>query len=86
MKLEGRNLTFSYEKQGEAVFERVNLSLESGERAALMGPSGFGKTTLCKVLAGYVKPQEGEVLLDGKPLPEKDTAGADGSGSIRSGR
>ena len=71
MKLEGKNLTFSYEKQGEAVFERVNLSLESGERAALMGPSGFGKTTLCKVLAGYVKPQEGEVLLDGKPLPEK---------------
>ena len=38
---------------------------------AVLGPSGFGKTTLCKVLAGYLKPQEGEILLDGKPLPKK---------------
>ena len=71
MKLEGKNLTFSYNKQGQAVFRQVNLYLDNTEKAALMGPSGFGKTTLCKVLAGYVKPQEGEVLLDGKPLPEK---------------
>ena len=71
MKLEGKNLTFSYDKQGQAVFRQVNLCLDNTEKAALMGPSGFGKTTLCKVLAGYVKPQEGEVLLDGKPLPEK---------------
>ena len=71
MKLEGKNLTFSYDKQGQAVFRQVNLCQDNTEKAALMGPSGFGKTTLCKVLAGYVKPQEGEVLLDGKPLPEK---------------
>lgn len=71
MKLEGKNLTFSYDKQGQAVFRQVNLCLDNTEKAALMGPSGFGKTTLCKVLAGYVKPREGEVLLDGKPLPEK---------------
>ena len=71
MKLEGKNLTFSYDKQGQAVFRQGNLCQDNTEKAALMGPSGFGKTTLCKVLAVYVKPQEGEVLLDGKPLPEK---------------
>ena len=36
-----------------------------------MGPSGFGKTTLCKVLAGYLQPDRGQVLLDGKPLPKR---------------
>lgn len=71
MILEGRNLTFSYEKEAEPVFRNVNLSLSSKERVAVLGPSGFGKTTLCKVLAGYLKPQEGEILLDGKPLPKK---------------
>lgn len=71
MILEGRNLTFSYEAGEGAVFSNVNLKVESHERAAILGPSGFGKTTLCKVLAGYLKPAEGEVLLDGKPLPKK---------------
>ena len=33
-----------------------------------MAPSGFGKTTLCKILAGYEEPEAGEVLLDGKSL------------------
>jgi len=36
----------------------------------LAAPSGFGKTTFCKILAGYEKPDEGLVLLDGKPLSE----------------
>lgn len=71
MKLEGKNLTFSYNKNTTPVFSDVNLSISSGERAAILGPSGFGKTTLCKVLAGYLTPQSGEVLLDGKPLPQK---------------
>ena len=71
MILEGRNLTFSYEQKEGAVFSNVNLQVENHERVAILGPSGFGKTTLCKVLAGYLKPLEGEVLLDGKPLPSK---------------
>ena len=41
MKLEGKNLTFSYDKQGQAVFRQVNLCLDNTEKAALMGPSGF---------------------------------------------
>lgn len=71
MKLEGKNLTFTYPGRDHPVFADVELSLQSGERAAVSGPSGFGKSTLCKVLAGYMKPQAGEVLLDGAPLPRK---------------
>lgn len=71
MILEGRNLTFAYEEKEGNVFENVSLQVESGERVAILGPSGFGKTTLCKVLGGYLKPKSGEVYLEGKPLPKK---------------
>ena len=71
MVLEAHNVTFSYEEREGTVFQNVSLRVDSGERAAILGPSGFGKTTLCKILAGYLKPQSGEVLLDGKPLPKK---------------
>ena len=71
MILEGKNLTFTYKNEETPVFSNVNLKLSSWERVAVLGPSGFGKTTLCKVLAGYLTPQTGEVLVDGKPLPKK---------------
>lgn len=71
MILEGKNLTFSYEEREGQVLKNVSLTVKSGERVAIMGPSGFGKTTLCKVLAGYLQPSSGQVLLDGKPVPEK---------------
>lgn len=71
MILEGRRLTFAYEEKEGNVFTDVNLKVESGEKVAILGPSGFGKTTLCKVLAGYLAPKSGGVLLDGKPLPNK---------------
>lgn len=68
MKLEGNNLTFRYRKDRKPVLEGVTISVESGERLGLVGPSGRGKTTLCRLLAGYEKPTSGKVLLDGKPL------------------
>jgi len=42
--------------------------MDSRERLGLTAPSGFGKTTFLKILAGYEKPDSGEVLLDGRPL------------------
>ena len=48
----------------------INLTVKAGERVALVGPSGYGKSTLSKILAGYEKPEEGEILWDGKPLPK----------------
>lgn len=50
------------------MLERVNFSLSAGERVGLSAPSGQGKTTLCKLLAGWERPERGQVLLDGLPL------------------
>lgn len=70
MKLEAKDLSFRYEKGERQILKHVSLTVESGERVGLMAPSGFGKTTLLKILAGYEKPESGEVLLDGKSLSE----------------
>lgn len=71
MSLEAKRLTFRYPRRGRhPVLENVSLTLSPGERLGLTGPSGRGKTTLCKLLAGYERPAGGEVLLDGKPLSQ----------------
>lgn len=69
--LEVKNVSFSYGKGGKTVFENVSFSVEPGERLGIFAPSGFGKTTLLKVLGGYEKPDEGEILMDGIPLPKR---------------
>ena len=46
-----------------------NLTVKPRERVALRAPSGTGKTTLCRILAGYLQPASGTVLADGMPLP-----------------
>ena len=71
MSLEAKQLTFGYRgKNRKRVLESVDLTVPPGERVGLSGPSGRGKTTLCKLLAGYERPDEGTVLVDGKPLKE----------------
>lgn len=68
--LEARNISFAYPGSAEPIYRDFSLSVEPTERVALIAPSGFGKTTLCRMLAGYEQPQQGEVLIDGKPLPK----------------
>ena len=69
MSLEANKLSFRYPRRGRGpVLEGVSLTLAPGERLGLSGPSGRGKTTLCKLLAGYERPGRGEILLDGLPL------------------
>lgn len=71
--LQVQDAAFAY--QGDAhVFQGVDLTVESGERVCLQAPSGFGKTTLCRCLAGYLPLQQGQVLLDGQPLYNKKGA------------
>ena len=71
MPLEAKNVYFRYDKKSPWVLEDRSLKIEKGERLAIFAPSGYGKTTLAMLLAGYLKPTQGEILLDGKPLPEK---------------
>ncbi|MEG0378553.1 MAG: ATP-binding cassette domain-containing protein [Eubacterium sp.] len=71
MQLEAINVSFRYDEKQSWILKNVNLSVERGERVGLVGPSGYGKSTLAKILAGYEKPTEGQVLLDGAPLPQK---------------
>lgn len=63
-----RDVGFAY-PGGPAILEHVNLGIAAGERVGLVGPSGGGKSTLAKVLAGYEEPRSGEVLFEGAPLP-----------------
>ncbi len=68
--LEAREITFGY-KSGKPLLSNVELAVAPGERVALKAPSGFGKTTLCRILAGYERPWAGEVRCDGAPLPRR---------------
>ena len=71
MRLEVKNVSFRYDRTQPWVLEDVSLSVETGERLALFAPSGYGKSTLALLMAGYLPPTKGEILLDGKPLPRK---------------
>ncbi|WP_303214158.1 ABC transporter ATP-binding protein [uncultured Enorma sp.] len=67
MSLEARDISFSY-VPGRPILHDVNLVVDPGERVALTAPSGRGKTTLCQVLSGYLRPDAGAVLVDGVEL------------------
>mgnify|MGYP000630211837 CR=1 FL=1 len=72
MILEAKNISFRYGKDTRQILNDFSLQIESRERVGIVAKSGFGKTTFCKILAGYEKPDQGEVLLDGKPLSAWD--------------
>mgnify|MGYP001635306592 FL=1 len=74
MQLEARNISFRYNDRSPWILKDVSLNVQTGERVGLLGPSGRGKSTLIKLMTGYLKPIEGEILLDGKPLPVKGTS------------
>ncbi len=63
--LEARGLSYRYQAN-QWLFKDVHLTVQRGEIVGLKGPSGTGKTTLGKLIAGYLSPIEGMILLDGK--------------------
>lgn len=71
MIFEIKDLWFRYDKKSPWIFEEFSLTIDSQDILAITAPSGYGKSTLAKLLAGYERPDQGELLLDGKPLPKK---------------
>ncbi len=62
---------FSYDGARNSI-DRVSFEVRAGERVAVVGPVASGKSTLLKLLAGVLAPQEGRILLNRKPLGEID--------------
>jgi cobalt/nickel transport system ATP-binding protein len=67
-----RNLIYSYQSGKTLALDRVNLRIEKGERLVLLGANGSGKSTLIKHLNGIILPQQGEILIKGKPINKKN--------------
>ncbi|MGF1448722.1 MAG: ABC transporter ATP-binding protein [Opitutales bacterium] len=68
--LRAEDLYKAYE--GQAVLDGVTLSIDAGERVALMGPSGSGKSTLLNCVGGIDRPDRGNIRLAGHPLSQLD--------------
>ena len=61
------SMVFSMSKAEELkVLEDINLSVDEGEIVSILGPSGCGKSTLLRIIAGLLKPTEGEIYYKGK--------------------
>ncbi|MEO1448998.1 MAG: ABC transporter ATP-binding protein [Bacteroidota bacterium] len=64
------NVKFGYSAEGAAALHGVSFSIEPGERVAIIGPTGAGKTTLIRLLMRLYEPDQGRILLDAQPLEQ----------------
>lgn len=67
--LEVKNVSFRY-GNGPWILKDVSMEVEQGERVVILGPSGYGKSTLAKIIAGYLEPLAGKVLWNNHDLPQ----------------
>jgi ATPase subunit of ABC transporter with duplicated ATPase domains len=66
MSIVAKSLSYMH-PDGEVLFQRINVSILTGEKAALVGNNGAGKSTFLQLIAGRILPVEGEIIRSGKP-------------------
>ncbi|MBU3107030.1 peptidase domain-containing ABC transporter [Clostridium gasigenes] len=71
-KVELKNISFAYTSHSEKVIKDVNLSIEKGQKVAIVGASGSGKSTLSKIIVGLYSPTNGQVVYDDISLKDLD--------------
>ena len=69
MELIGKNITYKYPSSKKYVLKDVDITLNSDKITGLIGESGKGKSTLCKILSNNIPKYDGEVYLDNQILP-----------------
>lgn len=60
------DIFFSY--KSSSILSEINLTIKQGQKIAFIGKSGSGKTTLCDIIIGVIKPNKGQIYIDGKKL------------------
>lgn len=68
--IEFRSVTFRYGEKHNLILNRFSCSIKSGEKIALLGPSGMGKSTILALISGLLQCQQGEILFNKTPLRE----------------
>lgn len=67
-----KKLTFSYSKKSKSIIQNLNLKIKKGEKIAIMGNSGIGKSTFVNLLCGLLAPSNGSIKIDEKSIVNKD--------------
>jgi ATP-binding cassette subfamily B protein/ATP-binding cassette subfamily C protein len=67
LRVEFKNMSFKYPNTERYIFKNLDLTIEKGEKLAVVGVNGAGKSTLVKLLTGLFDPTEGEILVNGIP-------------------
>ena len=70
MSIEIKNVSRYFSDTGNEVLKNIDLTSRDGEFFCLLGPSGCGKSTLLNQVAGLDKPDEGEIIVNGKKVTE----------------
>lgn len=75
--IEFKNVAFHYQTKNERIpiFNNFNFLINEGESIAIYGHSGCGKTSLLNLIAGFLSPTEGEILIDGKNITTLNSSG-----------
>jgi len=75
-KVQFRNASFAYTPETRNVLDGITFDVKPGERVALLGKSGAGKTTMLRLMMDFLKLTQGEILIDGRPINAFDNKNA----------